>query len=54
MSSLVIVVALLSAANLSTVSTADAVNSNPKAYFDNAKIVERGMGVLPPIKPKNQ
>lgn len=49
MSSLVIVVALLSAPNFSTVSTADAVNSNQKAY-----IIERGMGVLPPIKPKNQ
>lgn len=53
MSSFVLFATLLSAPNLNTESTPYALKANAKASFVQGIAIQRGMGVLPPLKPKN-
>ncbi|WP_156520102.1 hypothetical protein [Pseudoalteromonas sp. MQS005] len=52
MNSFVLLASLLSSPNLSAGSTQEAYKLNAKSIEDQIVVVQRGMGVLPPLKPK--
>lgn len=52
MNSFVLLASLLSAPNLSAGSTQEAYKLNAKYSDDRIVVIQRGMGVLPPLKPK--
>jgi hypothetical protein len=52
MNSFVLLASLLSAPNLSAGSTQEAYKLNAKCSDDRIVVIQRGMGVLPPLKPR--